>query len=201
MVKCSALTVYVCRLPEYLAITRFLNIYIPLYLALFMGKIQYILGTILTSVTVLAFGMLSIPGVTFGGTQSSSVTASVNVPLYCGISVSPTSISFGSVSPGSSVPTNVLVTDTNAAGNTQANVLIDGGNWISGSNSFGASNTLWDTSSQATYAGTPLTLTPVSTGETLAASAGSNTLYFGLAVPSSQAAGVYTQTITIENSC
>ena len=201
MVKCSALTVYVCRLPEYLAITRFLNIYIPLYLALFMGKIQYILGTILTSVTVLAFGMLSIPGVTFGGTQSSSVTASVNVPLYCGISVSPTSISFGSVSPGSSVPTNVLVTDTNAAGNTQANVLIDGTVWSSSPNSFGVSNTLWDTTSQATYNGIALTSSLASTGETLAASAGSNTLYFGLAVPSSQAAGTYSQTITIENSC
>ncbi len=165
-----------------------------------MGKIQYILGTILTSVTVLALGMLAIPGVTF--TQvTGSVAASVNVPLYCGITLSPTSISFGSVSPGSNVPTNVLVTDTNSAGNTQANVLIDGTAWTSSSSSFGVGNTEWDTTSQTTYTGTALTSSLASTGETLSASAGSNTLYFGLAVPASQAAGVYSQTITIENSC
>jgi hypothetical protein len=185
---------------ECFAITRFLNINVYSSMAIFMGKFQYILGTILTSLTVLALGMFAIPGVTF--TQSSgSVTASVNVPLYCGITLNPTSISFGSVSPGSNVPTNVLVTDTNSAGNTQANVLIEGGNWISVSSSFGVSNTLWDSTTQTTYTGNALTLSLASTGETLSASAGSNTLYFGLAVPASQAAGVYSQTITIENSC
>ncbi len=166
-----------------------------------MGKIQYILGTILTSLTMLALGMFAIPGITFGGTSSNTVVASVNVPLYCGISLSTNTISFGSVSPGSSVPTDVPVTDTNAAGNTQANVLIDGGNWISGSNNFGVGNTLWDSTTQTTYVGNVLTLTPINTEETLAASAGSNTLYFGLAVPASQAAGAYTQNIVIENSC
>ena len=137
------------------------------------------------------------------GPATSSLTA--NVQGFCSISLSPTSINFGSIAASANVPTNSLITDTDSGGNVQASVLVKGTDW-SGTGSFGVSNTLYSSSSQLTYTGNALTNTLTGTGITIAAptqgSPSTNSLiYFGLGVPAGAPAGAYSQTITIENSC
>ncbi len=127
-----------------------------------------------------------------------TVTANYN-SLSCTISLSPTTLSFGSINPESNVPTNKAITDDNT-GNANAYMLVYGGNWVSGSNSFGVSNTLWDAASQTAYTGSILTATPSNTLITVPAS-GSNSIYFGLGVPGATPQGAYSQNIIIENSC
>ncbi len=117
----------------------------------------------------------------------------------CTISLSPTSLLFGSVNPMSNTLTDNAILDTNS-GNANADMFVYGTNWASGSNNFGVSNTLWDATSQATYAGTALTLSAASTGITVS-STSSNDIYFGVGVPGGASYGTYSQTITIENSC
>ncbi|MEM3181447.1 MAG: hypothetical protein QXV17_10330 [Candidatus Micrarchaeaceae archaeon] len=137
-----------------------------------------------------------------------TVVASANVQSVCYISLTPNAINFGSIFANANVPTNNLITDSNTNGNTQATLLVYGGNWIQSANSaiqFGVSNTLWDAASQTTYNGIPLSNSLTNTGIIIPASTyntiGSNSIYFGLGVPGGTPAGSYTQTITIENSC
>ena len=137
------------------------------------------------------------------GPATSSLTA--NVQGFCSISLSPTSINFGSIAASANVPTNSLITDTDSGGNVQASVLVKGTDW-SGTGSFGVSNTLYSSSSQGAYTGNALTNTLTITGITIAAptqgSPSTNSpIYFGLGVPAGAPAGAYSQTITIENSC
>ena len=128
----------------------------------------------------------------------------------CYITLAPNLISFGSIYASANVPTNVLVTDTDNGGNAAANVLLEGTPWTLTSNSlvtFGASNTLYDSSSQGVYNGLPLSGTATSTAITVLApnypsSSSANALiYFGLGIPGGAEAGAYTQNIIIENSC
>ena len=139
-------------------------------------------------------------------TDSASTPESVKSTLVyntgtvlCDISLSPTALAFGSTNPGSYLPTNAGVVDTNSGG-SNAYMYVYGGNWISGSHSFGVSNTLWSAITQASYTGTQLSATSSNTAM-LVPSSGSNTIYFGVAVPASQPSGSYTQNIIIENSC
>ena len=122
------------------------------------------------------------------------------VPSGCTIALSPSSISFGTMDPGSSFPTNAAVTDTNG-GTLNSYVYVYGGNWISGAVSFGGSNTLWDASSQSSYTGTALTGTASNTAILVPPSSGSNSVYFGVGIPNGQQALTYDQVITIENVC
>ena len=101
--------------------------------------------------------------------------------------------------PGSYLSTNSGVVDTNSGG-SNAYMYVYGSNWASGSSSFGVSNTLWSAITQASYTGTQLSATSSNTAM-LVPSSGSNTIYFGVAVPASQPSGSYTQNIIIENSC
>ena len=117
----------------------------------------------------------------------------------CDISLSPTVLAFGSTNPGSYLSTNSGVVDTNSGG-SNAYMYVYGSNWASGSSSFGVSNTLWSAITQASYTGTQLSATSSNTAM-LVPSSGSNTIYFGVAVPASQPSGSYTQNIIIENSC
>ncbi len=160
-------------------------------------------------VSILVLGgavMLEIEGIAFA-TSSATVTANVVVESVCYISLSPNAISFGSLYPTATQADNVPVTDYDPNGNAAANVLVYGGNWISGSNSFGVSNTTWSATLSNVFLTTnPLTTTPTVTGITIAtptltANDPSNTIYFGLSVPGAIPAGTYTQIITIENSC
>ena len=133
-----------------------------------------------------------MPSVSFGSLSGVSVAT-------CQISLSTDTLSFGTLNPSLSTSANSAVTDTNA-GSASAYMYVYGGNWVSGSNSFGVSNTVWSAASQTSYTGTPLSATSSNTAMLVPAS-GSNTIYFGTAVPASQPSGAYAQTITIENSC
>ena len=141
---------------------------------------------------------------------ANAITAKVNVQGTCYISLAPNTISFGSIVASANVPTNVLVTDSDSGGNIAASMLVEGTSWYLNGNTlstkFGVSDTLWDATSQPTYAGNALSATLSGTGITIPAPTQSNTItsndiYFGLGVPGGTPAGAYLQTITIENSC
>jgi hypothetical protein len=151
---------------------------------------------------------LALGSVAFA-TTTSNVTANVAVESVCYIGLSTNAISFGSLYPTAQHADNVIVTDSDPNGNAAANVIVFGGNWISGLNSFGVSNTTWSATSSNTFLTTnPLTTStnPTTTGITIAtpttsANDPSNSIYFGLNVPGAIPAGTYTQTIVVENSC
>ena len=169
-------------------------------------KIRVFLAVFASILAVSGTLALAIGNVAFA-TTTNTVTANVAVEAVCYISLSPNAISFGSLYPTAAHADNVIVTDSDPYGNVAANVLLSGGNWISGSNSFGVSNTTWSAVSSNTFlTTTQLTATPVVTGITIAtptpsANSPSNSIYFGLSVPGAIPAGTYTQTITISNSC
>jgi hypothetical protein len=124
-------------------------------------------------------------------------------PPTCGISLSNTVISFGNINPGSASATGNLIVDTNSGGNVNANILVEGTNWISGSANFAYANTLWNPISAGARIGTPLMLYPGNFVDTNIAipGGGANSIYFGTAVPPGEPAGPYTQNIVIENLC
>lgn len=118
----------------------------------------------------------------------------------CSVSLSPNTINFGTINPGSSIATANSITDTNS-GTSAAYMFAYGSSWSTGSHSFGITNTSWAGSSGVAYStANKLTATPTNTLRLVPAS-GSNTIYFGLNIPSNALASTYQQTITIENSC
>ena len=152
------------------------------------------------------FSLMIFGSVFAFASSSSNVAANVVVTSVCYTSPTPSSITFGTTSPNTNIPTNVLVTDQDVGGNIASYMFVSGTTWASGSNTFGISNTTWDASSQSTYTGTHLSSTASNTAilipaPTISTSTTSNDIYFGLAVPSATPPGTYTQTITIENSC
>ena len=135
------------------------------------------------------------------GVMPSALLGSI-IPIQstCTISLGQGTIDFGVFGSGSSIGTVNSITDTNS-GNTNANVLVYGSGWSSGSSSFGVSNTVWSGTVNSPYgSSTRLSSSPVSTGIQVSAS-GNNNIYFGIGVPGGAPEGSYTQTITIENSC
>ena len=140
---------------------------------------------------------------------ANAITAMVDVQGTCYITLSTNTISFGSIVSSANVPTNVLVTDTDNGGNAASTLLVGGNDWTqtaSPHTTFGVSNTLWDATSQGSYAGTALSNSLVTTGISIAApntvtTTTSNSIYFGLNIPGGTPAGTYSQDITIENSC
>jgi len=143
-------------------------------------------------------------------TTSNVLTVTVNVLPTCYISLSPNSINFGTLATGTTSTTWNGITDTDTGGNAQATINVWGGNWIYSSNteiSFYVANTVWSPTNTVSYSsGTPLTLSPVSTGITVPAPtqsnpSTSNTVYFEVAVPGGAPVGAYTQNIIIANQC
>ena len=140
---------------------------------------------------------------------ANAITAMVDVQGTCYIALSTNTISFGSIVSSANVPTNVLVTDTDNGGNAASTLLVGGNDWTqtaSPHTTFGVSNTLWDATSQGSYAGTALSNSLVTTGISIPApntldTTTSNSIYFGLNIPGGTPAGTYSQDITIENSC
>ncbi len=147
-----------------------------------------------------------------GSANTFSITATLTVPGQCFIQLSNTAIAFGNINPGSNTPyTSNLVVDNGLDNNVPSNILVEGSSWISGSGNFFVSNTVWATTNVA------YTQTPSSTENPLQLYPGnlintnieipypptssSNNIYFGVAVPPGQPAGVYTQNILLENSC
>ena len=149
---------------------------------------------------------------TFGAGNTISVIFAASA---CYISVSSTTLDFGSIDPGSNVPTANAITVTDNGGTVPSNILIAGGLgtlspyngiWLgtSASNQIGISNTLYSLSSQPIYTGTTISNTPVDTLITIPNPGGgsaSNTLYLGMGVPGGSPADTYTTNIVIENTC
>ena len=151
---------------------------------------------------ILATTSLLAVGVAHAYTNSSDITATVTVPSVCTVSLNTSTISFSSVSPGTDTgSTNQVVNVTNS-GNAQAtNVTIKGTAWSDGgSNTMPVGQTEWGTSGFAYGSGTALTTSDAVVTNNLGA--GSSVLiYFGVGVPSGQAAATYTQTITVTMNC
>jgi len=144
-------------------------------------------------------------------TTSNVLSVTVNVLPTCYISLSPTSINFGTLAAGTNTGNSWNgIVDTDTGGNAQATINVYGGNWIFSSNtaiSFYVANTVWSSTNTVGYSsGTPLTLTPISTNiivpaPTQSNPSTSNTVYFGVAVPGGAPVGAYTQNIVIANQC
>jgi hypothetical protein len=149
------------------------------------------------------------------GTPSAAsvVTANFVVAGVCYTSLSVTAITFGTMSPGTTYNTNVVVVDHDVGGNVQATLAVSGGdpgvtsgNWISGGNNFYVTNTMWSATSLGSYAGNALTEGFVSTGiiipqPTVGSPDATNSIYFGVSVPGGTPVGTYTQNIVIQNAC
>lgn len=137
-----------------------------------------------------------------GNTSTANAVGAVNIIPTCFISLSPNTINFGALEPGGNHNTNELVQDLDSGGNVNANVVLEGTNWISGSNSFYVTNTLWDSSNDASFSGNALLLAPGSvTPIVVPPNNVPANIYFGLSIPQFQAVGIYTQNILVFNSC
>jgi len=163
-------------------------------IAIIAATICIVAGLLAPSLSALAFA-----------NSSNTVTASVTVPSNCIVSLSTAIIAFGAINPLGNAPTTNAVTDTND-GNTAANILLAGTNWVYSSNSFFAANTIWDFSSHAGgVKGNTLGLAPGNIVDTFNVIATSQAiaLYFGAQENNglTQSPGTYSQTITIENKC
>ena len=161
-----------------------------------MGNIKQVIAAIAIMLAVDIMGLS--PALNFATGSSNTVAASLVVPNTCIPEVSNTAITFPSTQPGGFANTANDVTITNF-GNAASNVLASGTSWVAGSNNFGVTNTLWSATSGANI-GTQLTGSAVDT-KIVTNSGASNNIYFGVNVPVSQAAGTYSQTITISTSC
>ena len=140
------------------------------------------------------------------GTVTANVAVGNVIYLTVSNSVSGNVINFGSIFPGDYYDTNVLVTDNDIGGNIGANILVEGSSWLnaSTSNSFGVSNTFWSPTPLVSLGTNALTSAFTNTFITIAAPTlttpyASNSIYFGVNVPSGTVPGNYIQTISFEN--
>ncbi|MDE1762279.1 MAG: hypothetical protein KGH78_03760 [Candidatus Micrarchaeota archaeon] len=157
------------------------------------------------AITVLSMigpiGVLFAAGTTFNGIGVNFIISGVCTPV-----LSNSLINFGSVTPGSFAPTANAETVTDS-GSVGSNIVLYStstttGNWVSGSLSFLVSNTVWDGASHAsTIVGNQLSNTITTDTQIFVPVSSSNNLFFGLNVPVGQAAGTYTQGITVSLSC
>ncbi|MGC8479656.1 MAG: hypothetical protein ACP5M9_03240 [Candidatus Micrarchaeia archaeon] len=160
---------------------------------------------------------LTVLGMVFGmgyatSTSSNTIAASANVLSTCYISLSPNTIAFGGSSgviPGITTSSNEI-TDSDSNGNIAANVLVYANDWTgpSPSVSYAFSGTYTETNAiTGSYEAVPNSISSIALTDviipapTLSNPTTSNSLYFELVVPGGLGPGVYSQTITIENSC
>ncbi len=137
------------------------------------------------------------PSVTFGNMEFIPPSVSAT----CTISLSNSLVDFGSIAPTSNSATSNLVVDTDS-GTAASNILVEGGNWISGSSNFYVANTLWNPTSSASYIGNAVQLIPSLADTKIKINAGGNgDIYFGAGVPAGQPSGSYSQNIILENLC
>jgi len=173
---------------------------------MFKGKaLDY--GIIVGATLVLFFALLALSGnlrFTYAYSSANTLVANVAVTNVIYLSVSPNAISFGSLPPLGIYDANVQVTDTDNGGNIAANILVEGTNWVYGSDSMGVSNTLWNPTALSGSGGTPLSNTFTNTGiiipqPTLASPSTNSIIYFGVTIPRGTPPGNYVQTISFEN--
>jgi len=135
-------------------------------------------------------------------TNTLQYTAEVSL---CTISLSNTLIAFGGGSGiGSGTSSGIVnsILDTNG-GNINAALWTYGGNWIgpqpTDNGNFFVANTLW--SSTFNGLGTPLQLPTGANTAIILPATSSNSIYFGVNVPTGASTGTFSQTITITNIC
>jgi len=120
--------------------------------------------------------------------------ASVDIPESCGIVIDPTTINFDQVYTGGISPERT--TDVTNQGSVAAVVDIQGTDWLASPEHFDVGNTVFGTATNPT--------TQLSLVEQLFANidhGNTQTAYFKMSVPTGQAMGVYTQTITFTAEC
>jgi len=138
--------------------------------------------------------------VTVNSTKSAVITIS---SATCTISLGSTAINFGSLNPGANIATTNAITDSNT-GTANAYMYVYGGNWIYSSNtaiSFYVANTVWSSTANTAYSSATRLSTLATNTTIFVPASGSNTIYFGLAVPGGAPVGAYTQNIIIANQC
>ena len=136
---------------------------------------------------------------------SNTVLAGVNVPSVCTLTLSNSLITFPSTVGGSNAPVANAVTTTNQ-GNIQGYLWLYGSNWVTSANTainFFVSNTIF--TNVINQYGTPylpntLPLSAANSAMLLPATI-ANTLYFGVNIPSGQAANSYNQNIVLQDVC
>lgn len=126
------------------------------------------------------------------------------VASTCQISLSPSAFTFANVvASGNTVTTPNSVLDTNN-GNAQTYLWVYGSNWIGPNGilpTFGVGSTVFSSAASTGYgSATALTLISQNTA-ILDAAASSANVFFGLGIPTGQAANTYTQNIIITNVC
>lgn len=159
--------------------------------------------TVMTALIIVVLYAVFTPSIVFGGTTSNAVGGNVVVPNTCiPILNGNTAINFGSVPPSTYAPTSNAQNVINF-GNTAANIMVNGGNWVSGVQSFLQTNTLWDIRTRVANNGNQLsnTIYGVDSFIYVPADGGTNNIYFGVNVPTGQVSGTYTQTINVMLSC
>ena len=175
-----------------------------------MSSSSTVVGPFFTPGNVASFSVNSqvvsgttyIPSISLGNSLTANVVYITFAAAGCGIQLSNSLISFGSLNPLAATSTSNLVVDTNQGGSVQANILVAGGNWISGANNFYVANTLWNPSSSASYIGNAVQLIPSLADTKIKINAGGNgDIYFGAGVPAGQPSGSYSQNIILENLC
>jgi hypothetical protein len=138
---------------------------------------------------------------------TTNVLAYVTVQRTCYIQISNNLISFPAAIPGGGTPTANAVYVSDPNGNTNANIMTDGSNWISsGGPTFYVSNTNWNPTSGGVNTGNDLQLDPGNLIDTTIIepyppTSSGNNIFYGITVPPAQTAGIYTQNIVIVNSC
>jgi hypothetical protein len=163
---------------------------------------------------VLATATYGVSVVSAGAFQNpADIGGNVQVLGTCSPTVNNALITFAPVSPSYASTVNdpttngVLITD---GGNTGSNVLVDGGNWVTGSLSFWGTNTVWNGASNGNGATGNQVVNQIvlglgshTTGDTQIALAAGGTvnLYFGVNVPADTAAGTYVQNLNIITNC
>ncbi len=170
------------------------------------GTPQNIIATGRTSATFdladLAAGNYVFDACDVNAFACSPANAVTIAPLVqCTISLSPNSLSFGTLNPTANTATQNVIIDTNSQ-TAAADILIYGTDWTGiGSNSFGVGNTVWAGALDTLFSdANTLTYSAVLTGLQVSGDSSAN-VYIGAGVPGGVTGGAYTQNIVIENSC
>jgi len=126
------------------------------------------------------------------------VTASLYVQDLCSLTVSPTSISFGTPKAGDvdvAADHSVNLKNYDQSSNIPANIYLEGTDWNLPNFDVGKTKYMYDVGTS-----TPLTTSAVLAGLLPVGEAGKD-VSFTVSVPANQAAGSYSQKITVTFSC
>lgn len=168
-------------------------------------------GIVASLIALTLVEMLGYVGIVAAATNTvNTISVSLTVQGVCVPTLSSTLITFPPTKAGYFAPTANAVT-IGDSGTVGSNIVLYSisdsgtGNWVSGSNSFGVSNTLWNpTSDTGSNLPANALTNSIATDTQLYVSPSpvvSNTIYFGVNVPAYQATGTYSQGITVSLSC